>query len=483
MKIVKTVVTASVVAMLIAAACSSNKDEPADGTGGGAGDAGGDVSQSGATSTGGSAGAGTAGTNTGDAAAGSGPLLDCGVYGDPCKEGIDCCSLKCNATTGTCDPALVECLPAEASCTSPLDCCTMRCEAGSCSGDACIQDDVACTSNDQCCSGKCDGTCMPLNTSCKTAGNSCAADGDCCSMLCANEVCQLASSFCSQQGDACARGDQCCSGVCAIAEGALLGMCAPPPSAPTNCGGVQGTVCSGCGDCCSRLCAPYGPTGVLICQPASGCRVMGELCKVNEDCCGGDVESGLPGAGNVTCEKTTDPEYGRCRSPSSGPLWPACNPQGNVCHFKDYACGNSSSRNNCCGDTGNKQGVCQLDALGVPRCNGLAGCREPGETCASAADCCNGIPCVPDAEGVLRCLVPEGEGPACVPEGGTCTYNGDCCVGYTCIIPVGSSQGVCGIPEGSGGPTCAEYGQTCSTSGDCCNQVPCTDGICRFSAN
>jgi len=26
------------------------------------------------------------------------------------------------------------------------------------------------------------------------------------------------------------------------------------------------------GECCSRACFPYGPTGVLICQPPSGCR-------------------------------------------------------------------------------------------------------------------------------------------------------------------------------------------------------------------
>jgi hypothetical protein len=227
---------------------------------------------------------------------------------------------------------------------------------------------------------------------------------------------------------------------------------------------------------------------VLICQPASGCRVMGELCLEDADCCGGDTDNGLPGAGNVTCEKASGATYGRCRSPTSGPLWPACNPQGNICHYQDYACGNSSSRANCCGT---KKAACKLDALGIPRCGGLDACREPGETCASAADCCNDLPCVPDANGDLRCMVPSGGGPTCVPEGGACTYTGDCCVGFTCIIPVGASQGVCGTPEtvppGDGGteppPTCAQYGQTCKVSADCCNQVPCTDGICRFSAN
>ena len=32
------------------------------------------------------------------------------------------------------------------------------------------------------------------------------------------------------------------------------------------------------GGCCSRACAPWGPTGALVCQPASGCHVNGDLC-------------------------------------------------------------------------------------------------------------------------------------------------------------------------------------------------------------
>jgi hypothetical protein len=213
--------------------------------------------------------------------------------------------------------------------------------------------------------------------------------------------------------------------------------------------------------------------------------VNGDLCRKDSDCCGGKG-SGLPGDGNVTCEIATGQAVGICRNPRG------CNPEANVCHFKDYACSISSARNDCCGAVGNS-GVCQLDTLGVPRCYGLAECRKPGESCASAADCCNSVPCIPDATGALKCLQPPDGGPACSPAGGNCSITGDCCTGYICITPVGSTNGKCGVytppptpdagapydggtpPAYDGGPlSCALYGQACKVAGDCCGGIPCT---------
>jgi hypothetical protein len=301
----------------------------------------------------------------------------------------------------------------------------------------------------------------------------------------------------------CGRNAECCTGLCTIADGASIGTCAPPPSGATNCsGGVDGTVCDGCGQCCSRLCAPFGETGVSVCQPASGCHVNGDLCRSDSDCCGG-AGSGLPGDGNVVCDREPGADIGICRNPRS------CNPQGNVCHFQDYACSNSSSRNNCCAGTGNS-GVCQLDGLGVPRCNGLGDtCREAGETCSSAADCCDGRPCVPDADLRLRCATPDDPTQNCIATSGSCTINADCCPGGACIRAAGSTQGTCAalVPPGSdpgsdagapvdggsggsggsagsggdgGGSSCSLYGQACSSGADCCGTVPCTLGVCVF---
>jgi hypothetical protein len=218
---------------------------------------------------------------------------------------------------------------------------------------------------------------------------------------------------------------------------------------------------------------------VKICQPAEGCHVTGDLCTKDTDCCG-YKGSGLPGDGNVTCDFSGGvPGLGICRNPLS------CNPEGNVCHFKDYVCGSSSARNDCCEHLGSATD-CELDKLGVPRCHAITTCRKTGETCASSADCCDGSPCVPDSTGVLHC----GATP-CVPTTGGCTTDADCCSGLTCTHPLGSTSGTCGgappppppvdggvydAPDAvDGAYTCSLYGQSCKADADCCDGVPCLD--------
>ncbi|HEX7479326.1 MAG TPA: hypothetical protein VF331_16100 [Polyangiales bacterium] len=451
----------------------------------------------GASGTGaGQSGAGGATGGAGTSGAGTVPTLSCHRLADTCKTGADCCSGLCDGKTLTCSSNLAQCSPAGAACVSSTECCNVSCVNKVCAATACISDNGACTSSASCCSGTCSsgGTCAALNTACRTAGNTCTSDTDCCSQLCSSGKCQLGASFCTQTGDTCLRNTDCCSSSCSLATGATLGTCAQPPSGASNCSGeVDGTVCNGCGTCCSRLCAPYAATGVNICQPASGCHVNGDLCRKTSDCCGA-VGSGVPGDGNVTCDIATGAAVGICRNPMS------CNPQGDVCHYKNYACNISSSRNDCCGGVGNS-GVCQLDKLGVPRCNGLGTtCRKSGESCASAADCCSGLPCVPDSTGKLHCYTPPSGGPSCVGSSGACTINADCCSGSSCIAPIGSTQGTCSVPPGTGGtggtsgaggttggtggtggsPACSLYGQSCSTTTSCCSGVPCTSGSCVF---
>ena len=423
---------------------------------------------------------------------GTGPLpnIDCKTFNELCADDEECCSGICDHETLLCASSITECQPAGGSCDSPTDCCNLSCIDGECGVDACISDREVCADDEQCCSNSCDGgTCQPLNDSCLTSGNACDSNDQCCSSLCNEGVCQLASSFCIQPGDICTRSADCCSALCNIENG-TVGTCSEPPSGSARCRGVEGTVCLDCNDCCSRLCVPYGSTGVSVCQPAQGCHILGDLCREDRDCCGGDPDSGLPGAGNVTCQKeTSDATLGICRNPLS------CSPQGNVCHYKpdegDYPCSSSSAPNKCCGDLGGHDGMCQLDALGVPRCNGLGRCLECGEMCASSADCCEHAPCVPDESGTLRCCV-EDVPDVCVPVDGPCTIDADCCPPYFCIRPVGSTVGYCGTPEtpgtggsagqgGAGGapPTCALYGQICEEDADCCYEVPCIDGLCR----
>jgi hypothetical protein len=275
-------------------------------------------------------------------------------------------------------------------------------------------------------------------------------------------------------------------------DGYLCGGTAADGGVIINDGGLPS--CGG--PCCSRSCAPWGPTGVLVCQPASGCHVVGDLCTTDSDCCG---SAGLPYGGPkpVVCDKTGSTGiYGVCRNPNG------CKPNGDVCKLQNSSCNSSCD---CCSGNCETQDTCKQDNVGVPRCASPQ-CVNPGGSCASSADCCNGMPCVPNP-------VDGGTPPyvcyqaACVPSCGACTNNADCCPGETCDMAPGSQTGTCGPcggPVGDGGTGsdggttgsdggtlggdsgtggtdggCALYGQICTTSSDCCNGVPCTNGRCE----
>jgi len=400
------------------------------------------------------------------------------------------------ATTGTGGGGTV-CGASGHACTTGVDCCTVSCVGGACSATQCVSDNKACTTDTECCSGTCAGaagakTCQALNTTCSTGGNACTGNDQCCSKLCSGGFCAIGSSYCTQTGDACSKSEDCCGGNCTIPQGKTVGTCSAVIGASFCSDGQDGTVCGDCNDCCSRLCAPYAPTGVRICQPANGCHVTGDLCRTDNDCCGGDADAGLPGAGNVTCDKSGGGPVGICRNPLS------CNPEGNVCHYQNYACSISSARNDCCDHLGAKTD-CTLDDVGVPRCHvvgnpedGDAGiaCRAQGQTCAFNGDCCNGARCIPGSNGELVCGAPAVDGGvACQPSGTACAVTADCCTGYTCNVPSGSTRGTCGtigLPPGSdaglndgGTLSCAQYGQACGGAVTCCNNVSCISGTCH----
>jgi hypothetical protein len=246
------------------------------------------------------------------------------------------------------------------------------------------------------------------------------------------------------------------------------------------------------------LCAPFGPTGVAICQQAQGCHVEGDLCRQDADCCGGEPASaGILGAGLVKCTIAPGEKIGVCSTPSAGNGGGStCVPEGDVCHYtKDpgYTCSSSAARADCCGDQTPKFLACRLDKLGVPRClayglsdGGTDACRQTGATCSTANDCCNGSPCVPDPSGQLVCAAT-----ACIPTSGACTSTADCCAGITCVIPAGAPSGTCAPqppppppPDGGttgndagSGTTCAALGQSCASLG-CCPGLACIGGLC-----
>jgi len=112
------------------------------------------------------------------------------------------------------------------------------------------------------------------------------------------------------------------------------------------------------GSCCSRSCAPY-KTGVLVCQPPSGCRPTGEVCRGDADCCGFGGVQGQTGVGNCSKANPTD-VVGRCDNGN------ACRPAGAICKLATMTC---NAENDCCSGNVNKVPLaCQQDILGIPRC-------------------------------------------------------------------------------------------------------------------
>lgn len=431
----------------------------------------------------------------------------CTPTGGACATSVDCCTANCDMATSLCAPSVGACKGPGEACATGLECCTSACNGGVCDARACVADGLSCAMNSDCCGANCQpdplggGKCEPLNPGCRTAGNPCAADTECCSSFCNGGVCSARPSFCTQVGDACARNTDCCSGTCTIAGGATLGVCGAVPSVPgsPNCA-PAGTLCfeasTTCGgSCCSRKCAVYAPSGRSICQPASGCRPTGEICVSNADCCGSAT---LPDGtlSEVTCARRnpSDP-VGKCDNGKR------CSPAGSICKLATTSC-NATDR--CCSGTVQQNPLrCQQDALGVPRCltapiDCAGGPPPAGTACASSADCC-GNPCTPSPTGGFVC----GDPGSCVPVAGACTTHADCCPGTPCVFAPGSSSGACGgviLPDGGVGPTpdsgtpgadaggadggtpppgCALYGQSCAVTSDCCDGVPCTSGRCR----
>ena len=502
--------------------CGGSDESTQDGTGGGTPwpDGGDDVSQG---------GDGAADVSQGDDAADSAQngdaadakvdvKPDCELAGASCATHSDCCSANCDPTTHVCSNPVAPCKAAGEACAAATECCTTVCANGVCGSSVCISDHEPCLTDTDCCSGRCGQeadagadaamVCVPLSTACSTLGNVCATHDDCCSHLCTNQRCAATPSFCTQTHDACAADAECCTGLCHREPGATLGACVES-SAPgaTGCtlagevcgGGTTGTdgglpVCGG--ECCGRSCAPWGPSGIFVCQPPSGCRPTGEACRDDSDCCG---SPGMPGGnGSVHCSKAPGEPVGRCDNGN------ACRPAGAVCKLATSSC---NAENNCCaGNVNLVPTACQQDLLGIPRCTGVGDCADAGDLtgheCATSADCC-GLPCVPNSD-------PNGPpfvcGDSCVPFGAACTTDADCCAGIPCILEPGSTQGVCGqeivLPDGGatdgaptdgpaadapapdaqadGGTPCALYGQACKVDADCCNDVPCTNGHCYY---
>ena len=446
----------------------------------------------------------------------------CADTGSACATSTECCSANCETTSGKCEAPTKGCALPGGACATGVDCCGGSCAGGACSNLQCVADNGSCAVNSDCCSQTCapngtgGGTCKPLGAK-PTSGNPCTANSGCASGFCNNGVCAAASPICVTNGDICSNDAQCCGGSCTIAAGATVGTCG-------NVAGIGGTVggpclpagelcspngtCTGA-SCCSRSCAPSPTSGLGVCQPESGCHLIGDLCRQTSDCCGvkdqpGSVKTfngGLTGGAgkpstDVQCQKAAGATFGVCNYVDT-----VCSAAGQICKPGNASSGGAlscSTKADCCSGNDNQYPTCQIDANGIPRCtimsnlNCTAGAPPAGAACASSADCC-GNPCIANPSGspAFVCGTPG----QCRSQGQTCTSTSDCCTGLPCAIPAGSSVGVCGgsvltdggvssgPPPGSdggvvqppdAGGACAIYGQACGPSVPCCSPVPCT---------
>jgi hypothetical protein len=404
--------------------------------------------------------------------------LSCVSNGDVCDTSGVCCSSSCDPYAHVCTSAGGMCAESGMPCNVPTDCCGLDCRGGVCGTAVCASIGQPCAAGPECCTANCaNGACEPIVPGgCLTLGNTCTDSSECCSLNCQGGVCARAFT-CGSLGDICYVALDCCTAVCNIPDGLTAGTCGIINS--TGAGGcmVAGQACTDGTNCCSRVCAPTA-LGGQVCQVTSGCRLEGEMCRQDSDCCGAPG-SGLPGDGNSSCvlDPATNPAVGRCRNPTG------CDPNGNVCGL------DANARHDCCACDRHKIDCCKRDLNGVPRCvgadeacpDGYTGerpcCVEPGAQCSFSLECCDHVPCVPDALGVLRCLNAGSNdgGPVCIETGGVCTATSDCCAGLMCIIPPGALAGTCGTPpsNGDGGAgTCSLYGQACSTDQPCCEGGP-----------
>jgi hypothetical protein len=408
------------------------------------------------------------------------PGLNCTINGE-------CCSGACSG--GKCTTTAFCAVPG-ALCASPSDCCSLSCVGGLCSDNACNATGTTCSVGTDCCTGLCSGTptsCQPLPgaSTCKTLADSCTLSSECCSTNCQGGVCTPAY-LCHSANDICYANDECCSGMCSATSGAA-GRCILPSGGCNQ----DGNPCANASNCCTRLCVDMG-AGVTVCKPSSGCRMTGDYCDQTEACCGGSPDLQRPDGYKIFCDTLgKDPNPPRYDTSATDDFrcggGTACNPPGNICG----AAGDPASQNCCNG----KKAVCKRDSQGIARCFG--GCpnddcttcpngygwqydppccigTDPGvggsaNVCQFRDQCCGGVPCVPDATGVLRCTAPT-----CTALHGACAGadDGSCCVGTSCEFNGTTGSFTCEVPV-----SCTVNGLACNVASDCCSNN-CTGGVC-----
>ncbi|MEZ4265452.1 MAG: lamin tail domain-containing protein, partial [Myxococcota bacterium] len=322
-----------------------------------------------------------------------------------CECVADCTDKQCgdNGCFGSCG----ECGAGD-TCVADGTCCTPQCDGKSCGDDGCGGDCGDCELGESCTPT---GLCEPAAC---CSGNDCCEDNGtpgCSAPLIEACVCGIDSFCCDTSWD----------GVCAgIASDDCVDSC--------NCAA----------DCNGKLCGDDGCGGSCgVCADGLGCDATGQCVSCVPDCGGKDC--GDDGCGGV-CGVCTD---------------------GNECNGLDL-----------CVPAGSCDGACGGEAPEGCFCD---------DTCFGFGDCCANICefCPDQAPGnecgvcVIDCAGKECGDDGCGGVCGSCDAGDVCTDAQVCETPDDSCEGDCGTFFGSSACNCDE---SCFTFGDCCAD------ICTFCA-
>ena len=378
---------------------------------------------------------------------GDSPNPSCFDKGATCSSDEQCCSLDC--ASGKCTSGAFCTAPGN-SCDADGECCSLNCIGesstthGTCDGNACVPAGSPAADASQCCSKILSGgVCQKLgsegtNYACSTLGESCGSGYECCSRNCQGGTC-IPAYTCNAPGDICTRTEDCCSGMCSPgASAADPGRCLAPSGGCTQ----DGVPCDGPSNCCTRRCVDLG-SGTTVCQPAGGCRMTGDFCDSTDACCGGTNEADpgtQPSTYGVFCDGP-GPDRRLGRTPrrvrhelqershlhERHELQPAGQHLRRVRRERLPELlrpGRLQRQRQDRLQAGLERhpALLRLSARrrhGTPCPDGYDGsnplcCIAQGAVCQFRDQCCGGTPCVPDAEGVLRCAKPT---TSCDPRG------------------------------------------------------------------
>lgn len=372
---------------------------------------------------------------------------NCGSCGRRCAAGAVCCNGDCVPVVAVCRGV---CCASNQICAES-GCCTPESVATTCAAE---------------CGARINNCGQPVDCGpcCGEVGDACGANGDCCSGVCVNGLCQAGPAATDAMCDDAA---DCQSGACCD------GVCVDLASDVRHCGSCANACPGEVSECASPVCVEggcgtsYAPFGTeLSVQTAGDCRTA--VCDGQGGATAIVDDADVPAQSDATCQVPTCAHgtVGSAPAPAGTP----CNVDGGtLCDGSgrcvecliDEDCGDGVCRsdNTCCTPEATEivcAGACGevIDACGLPVDCGA--CCEPEALEATCAGQCG--PVLNNCGETVDC------GACCVPDALEVTCAGQCgSVTNNCGAVV--DCGACcadGYEIGSDGETCVPTEETCN---------------------